>query len=500
MSEKLEKLKTLLAEVTDLENIESLLSWDQQTYMPPGGAEARGHQLATMSSLSHQKFTTDEIGQLLDDLEEEFEDGDPDSDDVRLLEVVRNKYDRETRIPQDFVAESALVYSKAYEAWVKAKGDSNYSIFRPHLEKVVDLKQRYITFFPPSEHPYDILLDEFERGMKTADVKAIFDTIRPKQVELVHAISERPEVVDSFLHLEYENEKMWEFSEEIATKFGYDWERGRQDLAPHPFTTHFSINDVRITNRFEPETPPIFLFSAMHEIGHALYELGSNQKFERTPLAGGASLSIHESQSRMWENLVGRSLPFWEHFYPRFQELFPSQLGNVELDTFYNGINKVEPSLIRVDADEATYNLHIMLRLELEIAMLEGTVDVKDLPEIWNAKIEEYLGIVPPDDARGVLQDIHWSYGSLGYFSTYALGNLISAQLWERITKEIPNLDDQFREGKFGSLLDWLREKIHVHGSKFKPQEIVQMVTGSSIDPAPYMRYLTKKFGAIYGL
>jgi carboxypeptidase Taq len=500
MSEKLERLKTLLAEVTDLEKVKSLLSWDQQTYMPPGGAEARGNQLATLSSISHQKFTVDEIGTLLDDLEKEFKGSDPESDEVRFLEVVRHKYDRERLVPSDFVSEQAIVASKAYEAWVKARENSDFSIFLPHLEKIVALKQRYVSFFPPSDHPYDVLLDGFERGMKTAEVMAIFNSLRPQQVELVHAISEKPEIEDSFLNLEYDNGKMWGFSEEIATKFGYDWDRGRQDLAPHPFTTDFSINDVRITNRFEPETPPNLLFSAMHEVGHALYELGINQEYERTPLAGGASLSIHESQSRMWENLVGRSLPFWEHFYPRFQELFPAQVGNLDVQTFYKGINKVEPSLIRVDADEATYNLHIMLRLELEIAMLEGTAELKDLPEIWNAKMQEYLGITPPNDRLGVLQDVHWSYGDMGYFSTYALGNLVSAQLWEKITGDIPNLEDQFRMGEFGMLLDWLRKKIHVHGKKFKPQELVEMVTGSKIDPAPYVRYLKKKFGVIYGL
>jgi carboxypeptidase Taq len=319
-------------------------------------------------------------------------------------------------------------------------------------------------------------------------------------VELLKAIAEKPQVDDSFLHVEYNEQEMMAFSEEIATKFGYDWERGRQDKSAHPFTTNFSINDVRITTRFEADHPTILLFSTMHETGHALYELGSKQDFERTPLAGGASLAVHESQSRMWENLVGRSLPFWEHFYPVFQKSFPAQVGGVDLGTFYKGINKVEPSLIRVNADEATYNMHIMLRLELEIGMVEGSVAVKDLPEIWNAKMDEYLGIVPPEDAKGVLQDIHWSGGTLGYFSTYALGNLISAQLWEKINADIPDLADQFKQGKFEALLAWLREKIHVHGSKYEPQELVQRATGSKIDPDPYIRYLKKKFGAIYGL
>jgi carboxypeptidase Taq len=500
MSEKLEQFKSLLAEVADLNNAQALLGWDQQTYMPQGGAEARGNQLATLGKISHQKFTSDEIGKLLGELEKEYEGADSDSDDLRLLKVTRHNYDQATRVPSEFVAEFAVVTSKAFEAWVEARGKSDFSIFRPHLEKVVELNQRYVKFFPPADHPYDILLDQFERGMKTADVKEIFDALRPQQVELLKAIAEKPQVDDSFLHVEYDEKKMWDFSEEIATKFGYDWKRGRQDKSAHPFTTNFSINDVRITTRFEPENPSIMLFSTMHETGHALYDLGSNQAYERTPLAGGTSLAVHESQSRMWENLVGRSLPFWEHFYPEFQKLFPAQVGNVDLQTFYKGINKVEPSLIRVNADEATYNMHIMLRLELEIGMVEGTVVVKDLPEIWNAKMDEYLGVVPPDDAKGVLQDVHWSGGTLGYFSTYALGNLISAQLWEKINADIPDLADQFRQGKFDALLTWLREKIHVHGSKYEPQELVQRVTGSKIDAAPYVRYLKQKFSAIYGL
>lgn len=500
MSEKMQQLKTLLAEIADLNAVQALLGWDQQTYMPQGGGEARGNQLATIGTISHQKFTSDEIGRLLDDLEKEFEGADSDADELRLLDVTRHDYERATRVPSEFVAEFAVVTSKAFEAWVEARGKSDFSIFRPHLEKVVELNQRYVSFFPPADHPYDVLLDQFERGMKTADVKAIFDALRPRQVELLRAIAAKPQMDDSFLHVEYDEKKMWDFSEVIATRFGYDWERGRQDKAAHPFTTNFSINDVRITTRYEDDNPANMLFSTMHETGHALYELGSNQAYERSPLAGGTSLAVHESQSRMWENLVGRSLPFWEHFYPEFQKVFPAQVGNVDLQTFYKGINKVEPSLIRVNADEATYNMHIMLRLELEIGMVEGAVRVKDLPEIWNAKMDEYLGIQPPDDAKGVLQDVHWSGGALGYFSTYALGNLISAQLWEQITADIPDLDDQFRKGEFGALLAWLREKIHVHGRKYEPQELVQRVTGSKIDPDAYVRYLKRKYSDIYGL
>jgi len=286
----------------------------------------------------------------------------------------------------------------------------------------------------------------------------------------------------------------------VITKYGYDWQRGRQDKSPHPFTTSFSISDVRITTRVDRNYLPMALFGTLHECGHGLYELGINRAYERTPLANGASLALHESQSRTYENLVGRSLPFWEHFYPRLQEIFPAQLGNVDLETFYEGINKVEPSLIRVEADEATYNLHIMLRLELEIALIEGSLEVKDLPEVWNTRMDEYLGVTPPDDASGVLQDVHWSSGLMGYFSTYALGNLISAQLWEKLNADVPDLDDQFRRGEFGDLLEWMRTHVHQHGRKFEPQELVERVTGSKIDPTPYMRYLTNKYSDIYGL
>ncbi len=500
MFEKLTTLKTLLAEVADLDAASAVLSWDQQTYMPPGGSEARGQQLSTLGKIVHEKFTSEEIGALLQDLEQEFAGADPDSDEVRLLKVTRHQYDRATRVPSDFVAEFALVTSKAFDAWVEAKGKSDFAIFRPHLEKIVELNQRYVSFFPPADHPYDILLDQYERGMKTADVKAIFDVLRSQQVELLRAIAARPQVDDSFLKQPFDEQKQWDFGVQVITAFGYDWERGRQDKSAHPFTTGFGMDDVRITTRFEPDNPTASLFSTMHEAGHALYELGGNRAYARSPLANAASLAVHESQSRLWENLVGRSLPFWEHFYPAYQKLFSQALGNVDLDSFYKAINKVEPSFIRVNADEATYNLHIMLRLELEIAMLEGVVRVKDLPEVWNSKMKEYLGIVPPNDAKGVLQDVHWSGGMLGYFSTYALGNLISVQLWKKIESDVPDLEDQIRQGKFDALLGWLRENIHRFGSKYEPQELVLRATGSKIDPAPYLGYLQKKYGAIYGL
>ena len=498
MSEKLNQLKEILGEVSDINHAGSVLSWDQQVNMPPGGGEARGQHLATLGKISHEKSTSDKVGRLLEDLKQEFEGS--DSDDAALVRVAARNFDKTTRVPAEFVAEQAMVTTASFEAWVEAKRKSDFSIFRPHLEKVMDLVKKYVSYFPPADHPYDVLLDDYEPGMKTAEVKEIFDKVRPQQVKLIKTIRSTKQVKADFLHKKYNEKKVWDFSESIISKFGYDFSRGRQDKAAHPFETSFSVNDVRITNRFESDSPLATLFSGMHEAGHAMYEQGINPAYERTPLANGVSSAVHESQSRMWENLVGRSLPFCEHFFPELKKAFPAQLDGVSVKTFYKAINKVEPSLIRVNADEATYNLHIMLRLELEIGILEGTVAVKDLPEIWNAKMQDYVGITPPDDAHGVLQDIHWSAGLFGYFPTYALGNLVSAQLWEKINKDIRDLDDQIRKGKFDSLLGWLREKVHVHGHKYDPQDLIKKVTGSKIDSAAYVRYLTKKYSDIYGL
>ncbi|MFZ6020543.1 MAG: carboxypeptidase M32 [Chloroflexota bacterium] len=499
MQEKLNLLKEKMATIWDLSMIGALMGWDQQTYMPPKGAEERGEQMATLSRLVHEMATSDEVGKLLDELVPYAQTLDPDSDDARLIKLVKREYDKQTRVPAEKVAEYARVTTMAQGAWVQARSESNFALFQPHLEKIVELRREYASYFAPYDHVYDPLLDDFEPGLKTAEVQEIFARLRPQQVELIQAIATRPQVDDSFLHLKYDDQKQWNFGVEVATRFGYDWQAGRQDRSAHPFTTSFGIRDVRITTRVIEDQLPSALFGTMHETGHALYQQGIDWKYRRSALGGAASLAVHESQSRMWENLVGRSRAFWRFFYPRLQEYFPQQLGNVSMEAFYKAINKVEPSFIRVEADEATYNLHIMLRLELEIALMEGSLEVKHLPEAWNTRMKEYLGITPPNDRLGVLQDIHWSGGMIGYFPTYALGNLISVQLWEKIQQDIPNLEEQIERGEFSALLGWLREKIHRHGSKFEPQELVEKVTGSKIDPQPYIRYLNTKYRDIYG-
>ena len=500
MEEKLNKLKTILAEINDYALANALLGYDRQTQMPSGGIESRANIQARLSQLTQEKATTDELGKLLDDLVESTGDLEPDSDDARLIKVAKRGYDKAVKIPPEFAAERAKIVAEANQAWAQAKGKSDWSMFEPHMEKITDLMKRGADFFKPYDHVYDPLLDTFETNMKTADVKEIFASIRPKQVELIEAIADKPQVDDSFLHQHFDKDVQLELSKELVTKFGFDWKRGRRDEVTHPFAQNLGYGDQRMTYWMDEEFFNPHIFAAMHETGHAMYEQGIPKELSRTPLYGGTSLAIHESQSRMWENLVGRSKPFWEWYYPTLQKFFPSQFGNVKLDDFYKAINRVEPSLNRVEADEATYNLHVMLRLEIEIELMENKIKVKDLPEVWNTRMQEYLGVTPSNDADGVLQDVHWSFGYLGYFATYALGNLVSLQLWEKINQDIPDLDDQIRKGEFSKLLGWSNEKIHRHGSKFEPQEIVERVTGSKINGEPYIRYLNDKYSEIYVL
>lgn len=499
MQEKLEQLKSILAEVEDLQKSAALLEWDQQCYMPEGGSAPRSYQLSTLQSVAHQKFTSDTVGELLEALEQAAQDLAPDSNEARLIQVTRRQYDKLTRVPSPWVAEFFETIGRAYKIWEQARTEDDFARFEPSLKKIVELRRQYASYFQPYEHVYDPLLDDFEPGMKTREIQAVFDALRPLQVELVKAISERPQVDNSFLFQAFDSQQQWDFGVKVISDFGYDWQHGRLDKAAHPFTINFGRDDVRITTRVDPNFFNPAFFATLHECGHALYEQGSAPELERTPLAGGASMAIHESQSRMWENLVGRSLPFWVHYYPQLQQAFP-QLNAVDLQTFYRGINRVEPSLIRVEADEATYNLHIMLRLEIEIGLMEGSVEVKDLPEIWNSRVQEYLGVKPTNNSSGVLQDVHWSNGYFGYFPTYALGNVVAAQFWQKINQDIPDLQNQIESGQFAELLGWVRTHIHQHGKKFEPQELVQRITGSKIDSQPYIDYLQEKYSQVYQL
>jgi len=501
MGKRLEELREQLGVVADLQAASGVLGWDQQTYMPSGGAPGRAMQLSTLSRLAHERFVSDEMGTALVAAESEVADLDPDSDEARLVRKARRDFTKALKVPPEWVGEFSRITALAHQVWEKARAEADFSQFQSHLERIVELRRQYVDFFAPYDHIYDPLLDDFEPGMKTAQVKAVFDELRPQQIELVQAIAERGTPVDdSPVCQPFDEQKQWGFGMEVAKAIGYDFDRGRQDKSVHPFTVGFGTGDVRITTRFDPKFLNPALFGTMHEAGHAIYEQGVNPDFDRTPLGDTSSMAIHESQSRMWENLVGRSRIFWVAFYPRLQEVFPGKLGEVDLETFYRSINKVERSFIRVDADEATYNLHVMLRFELEIALMEGTLAVPDLPEAWNTKFQEYLGLVPSDDAEGVLQDVHWSGGMIGYFPTYALGNLIASQLWAKMEGDIPDLHGQVERGEFADLLGWLRENVHRHGAKFEPVELLTTVTGSGLTAQPYLRYLREKFGEIYDL
>jgi len=499
--EKYLQLKERMAEVVDIYMAAALLNWDQQTQMPPAGAEARAHQLGTLSKIAHQMHVAEETGRLIEAAAADLDGAGYDSDEAAFVRVARRDYEQATRLPPEFVAEVSRVTALAHEVWVKARAENKFEDFRPSLEKVFDLARQAAEYLGYTDHIYDALLDQYEPGMKTAHARAIFDELKKDLVPLVHAISERLDAVDdACLHQEFDEDKQRDFTYEVIRKLGYDFNRGRVDRTVHPFATNFSINDVRITTRYDRGFLNPALFGTLHETGHALYELGVDPALERTPLANGSSLGVHESQSRLWENLVGRSRGFWKHFYSKLQQVFPAQLGRVGLDTFYRAINKVQPSLIRVEADEVTYNLHVMLRFELEQEILEGKVRIVELPDIWDARMQAYLGVTPPSDMLGVLQDVHWSSGLIGYFATYALGNLMSVQLWDKALGDAPDIPAHIERGEFDALREWLRQNVHRHGRKYMPDELVRRITGKGIQSQPYMRYLQRKYGEIYGL
>ena len=500
MSDPIEALRAHLAPIDDLESAAAVLAWDQETFMPDGGAEARAHQLSTLQSTAHEQFVSDKTGTLLDRAADATADADPLDDGASLVRVTRRDYERARRVPSSLVAELSEATSRAKQAWKKARAEDDFTIFAPHLETLVDLSVEKAEAIGYEDEPYDALLQEFEPGLTTAEVADTFTALREDLVPLVDAIADSPQLEDDVLHRSYPQPAQRTFGEQILADLGYDFDRGRQDVSAHPFTTSFSVGDVRITTRYEKDYLPSALFSMIHEGGHALYEQGIDPALDRTPLGDGASLGVHESQARLWENHVGRSRPFWRHYFPKLRDAFPDAVGDVSLDAFYRAVNRVEPSLIRVEADEVTYNLHVMLRFELERGLIDGTVAVDELPARWDAAMDDYLGVVPDTDADGVLQDVHWSMGSFGYFPTYTLGTLTAAQLMDTVREEIPDLDARLAEGDFDPLLDWLRAQVHRHGRKCTAPQLLERITGRALSATPWLQYARDKFGALYDL
>ena len=494
MADALTRLKERLAKVTDVERIARVLSWDQQTMMPPAGWQHRGEHLATLRRISHELLTDKETGRLLDEVEGFEGSLDPDSDDAALIRVARRDYEKASRVPTDLRAEMTRAAAEARTIWVKARAASDFESFRPALERNFELRQRYVECFGDVEEPYDILLDDFEPETTTAEVTETFAELKAELIPLIDELR-KEEVDDSFLRGSFPPEAQERLDNEVVTLFGFRPDTWRLDPTEHPFASGAGVDDVRITTHYDPQTMKSF-FSTMHEYGHGLYSQQLPRRLESLPIGQACSLGIHESQSRMWENLVGRSRPFWQFFYRSAQAAFPEQLGGVELDRFLAGINRAKPSLIRIKADEVTYGMHVILRFELEQDIVNGRVAVRDLPRVWNEKMQEYLGVDVPNDAEGVLQDTHWASGHIGYFSTYLLGTVMSVQIWEKILEDIPDLEEQVGRGDFGALRDWLGEHIHSLGRKYSPQETLRRATGSTIDPKPYLAYLRAKYGA----
>lgn len=501
MNEKLNELKYLMGEVDDLSKAASILSWDQQANMPPGGAAARASQLGTLSRLSHEKFTDERVGRLLYELSKETRDLAYEDDTASLIRVLKRDYEKATRLPSTFVAELAEASGLGTTSWAQARAANNWDGFSDHLKRMIELKQREAEYLGYHDKMYDALLDTYEPDMKTRQVSEMFDTVRRELVPLVRAISEHADRVDdSVVHRPYEHARQWDLAQEALRAIGYDFERGRMDQVPHPFCTTFSNRDVRVTNRVLPNFFNSAFFGALHEGGHALYELGSPDRFERTGLAGGTSLSVHESQSRMWENLVGRSRAFWEFFFPKFAAKFPEHAADMDAEKMYRAVSKVQPSYIRVEADEVTYSLHVMLRFEAENMLVENKLSVNDLPAWWDEAMSSYLGVTPPDVAHGALQDVHWSLGYYGYFPTYSLGTFFSAQLFDKAREQLGDLDEQFARGEFAPLREWLTENIYQHARKYTLNEIATRVTGEPLQTRSYIAYLKKKYSEIYGL
>ena len=494
MNSELTALRERLAEISDLGRSLGVLLWDQKVMMPPLGNPARAEAAATLGRMLHERFVDDAVGRLLDRLRTYEESLEYDSDDASLIRVTRRDWEKARRVPAELRAEMLRAGAIGNQVWIEARAASDFASFLPVIERNLELKRQYIECFDWDDSPYTPLLDDYEPYMTTTEVAEIFGAVRPVLTELVR---EAPEVDASFLQGHFDPEGQRTFAERVLATVGFTEGAWRLDTTVHPFCTSFSNRDVRLTTRYDERHLDSF-WSTMHEAGHGLYAHGIADTLERTPLALSPSLGLNESQSRTWENLVARSRPFWSHWFGPLQETFPDQLGQVSLDDFVAGVNRAEPGLIRVEADETTYSLHIILRFQLERQLVEEALDPKDLPEAWNAGMKDLLGIDVPDDARGVLQDIHWSYGGIGYFPTYALGNVISLQIWAAVQAAIPDVEAQMEAGELEQLSTWLRENLYSLGRKLTPKETIERLTGTAaIDSEPYLTYLRDKLAAL---
>jgi len=497
ITEQYDQYKTALQKIADVKYASAVLQWDQETYLPPKGADMRGRQIATLAEIAHQQFTDPALGALLKALNEA--EG-LDEKQKRNVELSLEDYKRATKFSSSFVRELSEAINKSFHAWIQARKENDFKVFEPSLDALIQLKKKEANIIGYTAHPYDALMNDYDKGLTVAITDKVFNELRPQLLALLDKIKAAPQVENSFLHQPFNKTKQWELGMELLKRMGFDFEAGRQDISEHPFTTNFNHADVRVTTRIDENDLGNMAWSCIHEGGHALYEQGLPGEAYGLPLGEYCSLSIHESQSRLWENNIGRGLPYWQHNYPLVKHLFPEALSAISMEDFYKGINKVQPSLIRTEADELTYHFHVMIRYEIEKMLIGGTLATKEIPAYWNELYGKYLGVTVPSDKLGCLQDVHWSHGSFGYFATYSLGSLYAAQFYDTILKKNPSLEAEIGSGDTVNLLKWLRGNIHQYGRFYPSEELCKKATGATLSSSYFMEYATKKFSGIYSL
>lgn len=489
--------KDIAQKAADLQYASAVLGWDQEVYMPKKGFAYRGRQLATLAAMAHEMVTSERYGAVLQELASRNDLEDEAMQNVRLS---YEDYEKYKKLPAEFIEAITQQTSASYSAWIAAREANSYERYAVELEKMINLKKQQADLYGYTGHPYDALLDEYEKGMTVAVLDPIFEKVKQELPPFLAKIKAAQQVDDNFFYRNYPRQQQWDFSIKVLQQMGYDFEAGRQDLSEHPFTTSFSANDVRVTTRVNENDFASLLWSTIHEGGHALYEQGLPEQQYGLPLGAPASLSVHESQSRLWENCVGRGLPFWKYFYPVLQQYFPEQLKDIAVNDFYKGMNKVQPSLIRTEADEVTYHFHVLIRYEIEKALIGNVITAKDLPAAWNELYGKYLGVWPKDDKTGVLQDVHWAHGSFGYFPTYSLGSFYAAQYYKKASEDINGLQGKIESGDFSALLKWLQTNIYQYGRRYRSEELCEKVTGSRLDFSSFMHYIQQKYAGIYGV
>jgi carboxypeptidase Taq len=487
--------KDTMWKIADIRTAAALMQWDQETYMPKDGGEMRGKQLATIQELAHSLFIDPNFGELLEKL---LLKNDLPMMDRRNVELTFYDYTKASKLPSAFVRKLSEAVSKSFHAWMMARETNSFVHFSEPLDELIKLKREEASYLGYEDHPYDALLNDHERGLTVKMLDHLFSSLIPELSALLEKIRSAKQVDDSFLLQHFDKDAQWQFGVEVLKHIGFDFNAGRQDLSEHPFSTSFHNKDVRVTTRIDDQNFGSMTWSCIHEGGHALYEQGLLREQYGLPLGEACSYSMHESQSRLWENCIGRGLPFWKFFYPKLIERFKQQFGQINVETFYAGINKVQPSLIRTEADEITYHFHVLIRYELEKKLIDGSLSAKDIPRWWNEQYYHYLGVVVPDDRQGALQDVHWSHGSFGYFPTYSLGSLYAAQFFAAIEHEIPTLDTQLEKGNTALVLQWLRQQVHLYGRYYTAEELCNKATGENLDTKHFLTYLQKKYNSIY--